>query len=545
MKKMSILFVFLIIVSAAVYFMYQKSDGEKDKTIQKSALLFPGYDPNEVTKLKLDKEAQHIEIALIGNEWTVKSDKNSPADMKLIKKALHKIKEFKIQDILSTNPKKQKTFEVDKQTGLLVSLFDKSDKNLASFYVGKNGPYYNSTFIRKQGSDNVMLINENLRALYAPWNGKWVDRTIFDFDPQTIEKFSLVTPESAITFEKENDGKWIGTEPENFTPKEIEIKRMIRAFSNLKTNEYAKPEDIDNESFVNPVLTVKATLNNGEEKILKIAVHDKEKKQYFARTNTSDFTYLIVEYRVNMFKKDLGALKETAEQKTRTTIEQAIKKVKDEKDMRNKAIADIEKQLNQNKINQDKQDTDNDTSQITPNINKETAMDNDTTKPEKSQVQIIDNDSLPEATIQTDKGDIVLELYEDDAPNTVANFINLAEKGFYDGLKFHRVIDNFMIQTGDPQGTGAGGPGYTFKDEFSSRKHKKGSLSMANRGPDTNGSQFFITHVATPWLDGKHTVFGQVLKGQDVVDAISQGDKMNKVIITKKRAHDYVPEVIY
>lgn len=137
------------------------------------------------------------------------------------------------------------------------------------------------------------------------------------------------------------------------------------------------------------------------------------------------------------------------------------------------------------------------------------------------------------AVIQTTKGQIELELEAEKTPVTVANFVNLAQKGFYNGVTFHRVIPNFMIQGGDPTGTGAGGPGYRFEDEFdpSLRHTGPGILSMANAGPGTNGSQFFITHVATPWLDGKHSVFGHVVKGQNVVDAIAQGDKIEKVTI--------------
>ena len=137
------------------------------------------------------------------------------------------------------------------------------------------------------------------------------------------------------------------------------------------------------------------------------------------------------------------------------------------------------------------------------------------------------------ATIQPDRGGIPLELFDGKAPNTVANFEKLAGEGFYDGLKFHRVIPDFMVQTGCPKGTGTGGPGYTFEDEFhDDLKHDKpGVLSMANAGPNTNGSQFFITHVPTPWLDGKHSVFGQVVEGQDVVDAIEQGDTMQRVSV--------------
>lgn len=140
------------------------------------------------------------------------------------------------------------------------------------------------------------------------------------------------------------------------------------------------------------------------------------------------------------------------------------------------------------------------------------------------------------ATIETDKGSIRLELHDDKVPKTCANFEKLAGEGFYDGLTFHRVIDQFMVQTGCPQGTGTGGPGYQFEDEFHGElKHTgPGTLSMANAGPNTNGSQFFITHVATPWLDGKHSVFGRVVAGQDVVNSIRQGDKMVKVTISEE-----------
>lgn len=136
------------------------------------------------------------------------------------------------------------------------------------------------------------------------------------------------------------------------------------------------------------------------------------------------------------------------------------------------------------------------------------------------------------ATFNTSRGPIQVELYPDKAPLTVANFVNLAKRGFYDGLIFHRVIPDFMIQGGCPEGSGRGGPGYRFEDETSNGlAHDRGVLSMANAGPSTNGSQFFITHVATPWLDGKHTVFGKVTAGLDVVDAVKQGDVIESLTL--------------
>ena len=160
--------------------------------------------------------------------------------------------------------------------------------------------------------------------------------------------------------------------------------------------------------------------------------------------------------------------------------------------------------------------------------------------------------TMEEAIIKTNKGDIKISLYKEKVSATVENFVKLSQDGVYNDLKFHRVIEDFMIQTGDPQTkgeegkdfvyepdgsglpiAGTGGPGYTFKDEFhpNLRHNLPGILSMANSGPNTNGSQFFITHVATPWLDDKHTVFGRVLEGQDVVDSIERGDYIKKIII--------------
>jgi peptidyl-prolyl cis-trans isomerase B (cyclophilin B) len=145
----------------------------------------------------------------------------------------------------------------------------------------------------------------------------------------------------------------------------------------------------------------------------------------------------------------------------------------------------------------------------------------------------IDSSKNYRATLVTSRGDIVVDLFAKEAPKTVNNFVFLARDGFYDGTTFHRVIADFMIQGGDPTGSGRGGPGYRFEDETKGNphKHQVGSLSMANAGPNTNGSQFFITHVVTDWLDGKHTVFGQVRSGQDVVNKVKQGDAVTSVKI--------------
>jgi peptidyl-prolyl cis-trans isomerase B (cyclophilin B) len=152
----------------------------------------------------------------------------------------------------------------------------------------------------------------------------------------------------------------------------------------------------------------------------------------------------------------------------------------------------------------------------------------------------IDSKNSYRATIETDRGTIELALYPAHAPKTVNNFVFLAREGFYDGIVFHRVIPDFVIQGGDPTGTGRGGPGYRFADEVRGNPliHETGSISMANAGPNTNGSQFFITHAPQPHLNGRHTVFGKVVEGMDVVYAIRQGDKMNRVTIAETQAEE-------
>lgn len=151
------------------------------------------------------------------------------------------------------------------------------------------------------------------------------------------------------------------------------------------------------------------------------------------------------------------------------------------------------------------------------------------------QIPIPESQSMKIATIETARGTIRIQLFDAEVPKTVANFEKLVNQGFYNGLKFHRVINDFMIQGGCPLGNGTGGPGYKFSDEFhADLKHDgPGILSMANSGPNTNGSQFFITHVATPWLNGKHSVFGRVIAGQEVVDSIRQGDIMTSISIAE------------
>lgn len=156
--------------------------------------------------------------------------------------------------------------------------------------------------------------------------------------------------------------------------------------------------------------------------------------------------------------------------------------------------------------------------------------------PKPPEMQIVDERNYL-VNIETDRGIIELELYPQHAPKTVNNFVFLAGEGFYDGVSFHRVISNFVIQGGDPTGTGSGGPGYRFEDEVLGNplKHETGSLSMANAGPNTNGSQFFIAHAPQSHLDGKHTVFGKVVKGQDVVDSIAAGDLMTSVSVLEPK----------
>ena len=148
---------------------------------------------------------------------------------------------------------------------------------------------------------------------------------------------------------------------------------------------------------------------------------------------------------------------------------------------------------------------------------------------------VIDPAKIYTVTITTNRGAITLQLDAASAPNTVNNFVFLAKDNFYDGIVFHRVIPDFMVQTGDPEGTGRGGPGYRFADEFAGNRnsHERGVISMANSGPGTNGSQFFITHVPCAWLNGKHTVFGKVTSGLEVLDAIQQGDVMQTVVATE------------
>jgi|GEM_PF-411725 len=549
MKKMSIptLLIILAVLITAGYFMFREQKTTRQEPELKKIFLFDNFDPKKAQKIVISQKDQIVELRENDGKWIVASEKNNPADEKAVEEIINKVKELKSLDIVSQNPEKQKLFEVDNETGIKVKIHDTDNNEMASFYIGKNGPYFNSTYLRTEGSDDVLLINDNLRAAYTPWSGKWVDRTIFDFDPAQIAKFELTRGNESILIEKDNTGAWKVSSPEEFKAKPEEVERMTSAFSTLKTNDFAQITEKDNHGLDKPSYIIKAVLNNGQEKKLYVGKTD-DKKQYYAKTNEKEYVYLLAEYRINMFNKNLKDLRETEKSNEGMTLEQAIKEAKQTEEKEQDALNQLDKLIQQ---------TESKTAEHSNDSNKGINMDkihiektNDGSTPplpineeSKQSTVTIDDKSLPRILIKTVKGDIILDLYEDDAPNTVSNFINLIEKGFYNGLTFHRVINDFMIQAGDPTATGAGGPGYTFKDEFSSRKHQTGTLSMANRGPNTNGSQFFITHKPTPWLDGKHTVFGQVVEGQDVVNSIVQGDKIYQITVLKKRNHEYIPQV--
>lgn len=522
MKKGSIplLLVILAVVSVVGYFMFGNHDDAIQKPEASQELMFPDFNPANVTRCVIAKAEQRVDIQRLDENWFVVGDVRKPLDVKVLDDVLSKINTFRKYDVVSQNKQKQSAFEVDNESGINVTLFNADGASLADFYVGKNGPYYNSTYVRKQGADDVVLISENLRAAFTPWEGKWVDRSIFNFPQDSIVRFTIDRPGDNIAFEKDENGIWLGVAPRSFTPNTTELDRMLRAYATLKTNEFAGS---DITSIPEPTLTVTATLNNGEEKKLIVGTLT-DKKQYPAITSDTTFMYLLAQYRVDMFNKDLKVLAEpdTVQDQIQQTIETEEALTTPNND--------------QGVITMDVREPENETIE-SANVE----LDN-TDSVQSDQPVIVDNDTLPEVVITTNKGNITLVLEEDKAPNTVANFINLAEKGYYDGLKFHRVINDFMIQTGDPLGTGAGGPGYVIADEFSDLKHKRGVISMANRGPDTGGSQFFITHVPTPWLDGKHAIFGYVKDGMDVVDSILQGDKMLSVTVTKKRDHEYIPQ---
>ncbi|MCB1196182.1 peptidylprolyl isomerase [bacterium] len=579
MKKLSTpkLLIILAVIGCVAYWIFKESEDTQQLHRPINELVFPHFEPERVSRIVLDKGDQHTDIALKDSEWKVVSDGDKPGNIPAVQEAIAKVKTFQKRDIVSQNPEKQKSLEIDNESSLKVAFYDADNQLIQSFLVGKNGPYYNSTYFRLDDSNEVILINDNLRATYTPWKGKWVDRTIFDFDQMSIQTFEIIRGDSSIFMQKDNEGNWQGLHPEQFTPKQDELDRMLRAFSTLKTNDYALPEENNSYAFDSPLLTVKEMLNDGAEYILTIGKKD-EQKQYYAKRNDRPYVYLLAEYRVNMFNKDLAGLKALiVTPESDLTIQEALQQIKEQHELdqaeieaiENEAIpldqnftADtsiaLENTLNQNQLDNEKQlpqigmektpqelieEAQEPVIPPAPSLpEQEIEGDNDMTQQNTTNTAIIDNTQLPEISIETSQGTILLQLFEDDAPNTVANFIALAEKGYYDGLPFHRVIKDFMIQTGDPQGTGAGGPNYMIKDEFSSRKHEKGTLSMANRGPNTNGSQFFITHKPTPWLDGKHTVFGKVLEGQDIVDSINQGDKMLKVKVLKKRDHQYIPE---
>lgn len=431
--------------------------------------------------ISIKKGEDVVELKKENGKWTVKNKFSYKADEKSVENLINTVREIKMNDIVSKNPEKRHLFHLDTQ-GIELVIKDKDQRSLTDMIIGKPGPDWSSNYFCVKNNDHVYLSSKWLNSSVKTDAKDFLHKKLFDdIKKEDIQKLDISYETREISIIRTENG-WEMIKPEKIEVKTEEVEKLCSSVVSLGVLDVVDNKIEKRYGF--DTSEIKILFSDSNEKSHSIIIGAVEKNnQYYLKTDT-DFVYLIAKHMVANLDPDINKLKKPIEK----PVEQTDKKESSQDD--------------------------------------------------------------PVVEIDTEKGTMKLELFEDDAPNTVANFISLIEKKYYDGLKFHRVIADFMAQGGCPyskdssKGTpGTGGPGYTIKCEINENKHLKGSLSMAHAGKDTGGSQFFICFQPQPHLDGKHTVFGKVVEGMDVLDKIAQGTVINEIRVIKKREHTYEPVI--
>lgn len=448
-------------------------------------------------RVSMAASVSDTDITAVGTDaWVVSNRENYPADTNVVTRALGLLGRLNVAYVASVSGDRDERFGLDDE---YITLTVRADGKTSRLSLGNIGPEYSSTFVRYGDEPRIFNITPRLTGHFPANPSHWLKKNIWDIDSQQVERLHVEWDDQEILIAKEAEG-WMLKKPLEGLMRPADATSLTSAFSGLRLFDIA---DISLDEFEHTA-TVTADVNipDREEKIEKTLIIGQQHNPsyHYARTGDSNTIFLLATFTVDTLLND------------------------DPADMIQPDSLEPETDLSA---------TNSTAPELSMSISSEDPFTDLSAEQQKEE-------GMPEAVITTSRGEIRLELFEDEAPNTVANFVTLAESGYYDGLIFHRVIDDFMIQGGCPQGRGTGGPGYNIACEISWRKHDgPGVLSMANAGPDTNGSQFFITHKETSWLDGNHTVFGQVLEGQDVVDSVEKGDTIETIEIFNKRDHPY------
>ncbi|GAB4150004.1 MAG: hypothetical protein Kow00107_00350 [Planctomycetota bacterium] len=447
--------------------------------------IFPDLVVDELTKVEMRKGDLSLTLVAKGDDWVIEEQYGYYAKKPLVDSLLNALRRYNDATIFSDKKEIHSEFSVTEDTGVKVKLYS-GEKIVADFIAGKTSFTPTTSFIRKADEDKVLEVYGNTTSLYNPRPSAWLNTKLFEVSADSIQNLKITSLNRPPVELDLVDGKW------KFVPESVEtpnagfVSTMTNYLASMTFKEVVSPaEDLVDKQLDPPSWEIAFTTKSGEIHTLKLG-KKKDGEHTYGMFDDKPFVVSII----NRITDQLTVTRE------------------------NIVSGNIGAQLPPQK----------------------------TPHPTKYAVQG-KGEPLPTVKIVTNKGEIVVELWEDDAPNTVANFIYLAENGFYDGLTFHRHEPGVVLQGGDPNGNGSGGPGWKIEAEVNGRKYDYGVMGMADSGVDTAGSQFFFAYQRMPQWDGRYTTFGIIVSGQEVFNQLTKDDSIVRMEVLSKRNHEYRPYV--
>jgi len=484
--RLAAVLLFLIVLIVLSKAFEPKPDTSRYKV---KGAIFPDLVVDELTRIEMKKGSDEVTLVRSDEDWTVEQEYGYKADKAKMEELLEALRRYNDAEIYSDKPELHADFNCTEDTGVTVKLYS-GDKVVGHYIAGKAAFTSSMGYIRKVGDNRVLEVYGNPARIYNPRPAAWIKTRLFDFKADDISSIHVKGPGGEEYTIKRDENKWTfevveeGKEPNTNYCNQIAWYLSTLSFKDVvqKGDEKLVEKGLDP-----PVWSFEINTSAGNLFTLAIG-NKKDNASYYARANESPFVVTI-----------------------RSNVTEMLMSPKEN---------------------------------VVTGRPPEKVTENKPKKPHRTKYKVEGKgEPLPLVKIVTNKGEMVVELWEDDAPNTVANFIYLVEKGFYNGLTFHRHEPNTVLQGGDPKGNGTGGPGWRIEAEVNDRKYDFGVMGMADSGVDTAGSQFFFAYRRMPMWDGRYTCFGRIIKGQDVFRKLEKGDSIVRMEVIRKRNHEYRPWV--
>jgi peptidyl-prolyl cis-trans isomerase B (cyclophilin B) len=448
--------------------------------------VFPDLVVDELTKIEMKKDDLSLTLSLKGDDWLIEEQFGFPAKKQAVETLLGTLRRYNDASVFSDKKELHADFSVTDATGVIVKLYS-GEALVADFIAGKASFTPTTGFIRKAGDDKVLEVYGNNASLFNPRPSAWLKTNLFDIPADNIQTIKVEGFNKPPVELEMKDGEW------KFVPESVETPnaRFVSTVANyLSSMTFKEVVDAANElvdkQLDPPSWEISFTTKGGELHVLKLG-KKKDNEHTYAMFDDKPYVVSIM----NRITDQLTVTRESV---------------------------------------------------VSGNVSSPSQPQQKAPHPTKYAVQGKD-EPLPQVKIVTNKGEFVVELWEDDAPNTVANFIYLVVKGFFNGLTFHRHEPGVVLQGGDPNGNGTGGPGWKIEAEVNGRKYDAGVLGMADSGVDTAGSQFFFAYQRMPQWDGRYTTFGVIVSGQDIFNQLTKDDSIVRMEVLSKRNHEYRPFV--